>query len=98
MVTQIEWSDKSKSQAKNIISFLRENFTENAVENFKLNLERKLIFVAENPYTGRKVNDKKTIRFSNFGKYYRIYYRISGSKLFVSNIFDTRQDPSKRPY
>ncbi len=31
-------------------------------------------------------------------KHHQLYYRIDGKNLIISNIFDTRQDPQKRPF
>jgi plasmid stabilization system protein ParE len=98
MVTEINWSENATVQTKNIINFLRTHFSESTVEKFKENLEKKLLFVAANPFTGRKTKNKKTIRFSNFGKNYSVYYRINGSKMFISGVFDNRQNPIKRPF
>ena len=45
-----------------------------------------------------KLADTKSIRVLNFGKHYQLYYRIEGKSLYISNFFNTRQDPKKRPF
>ena len=98
MVNQIEWSDKSKAQVKLIITFLRTNFPEGIVEKFKLDIEGKIIYIVVNPTVGRKVAKTKIIQFVNFSKHYQLFYRVKGSTIYILAIFDTRQNPSKRPF
>lgn len=62
-------------------------------------LWEKLDFITKYPETGRKSAKDINIQFVNFSKNYRIYYRVDkDDTLRVLAIFDTRQDPSKRPY
>jgi plasmid stabilization system protein ParE len=98
VIKTIEWSDRSKFQTRATINFLRENFSETVVEKFKLAIEKKIIYIAEYPTVGRKVHKTKTVQFVNFGKHYQLFYSVKGSTLFISSIFDTRQNPSKRPF
>lgn len=98
MVTKIEWSKRFAEDAKNIIVFLRENASESTIDTFKIKLENKILKVAEYPETGRKAGRKKSVRYVKFLKHYHLFYRITGSILYISAIFDTRQNPLKRPF
>ncbi len=53
--------------------------------------------VAEHPTRGRKVPKSNTLQFINIDKHRQLFYRVYGSRLFVVDIFDTRQHPNKRP-
>lgn len=53
--------------------------------------------IAEHPSRGRKVPNSSTLQFINIDKYRQLFYRVHGSRLFVVDIFDTRQHPDKRP-
>jgi plasmid stabilization system protein ParE len=98
MVEKIEWSNKFVAQVKSIIMYLRENSTDDVVENFKQKLEKKIVQLAKYPTAHRQVANKKNIRFSNFMKKYQIFYTVRGNTFYIVSIFDTRQNPSKRPY
>jgi plasmid stabilization system protein ParE len=98
MVEKIEWSVRFVQQVKSIIIYLRENSTETTIEKFKIDLEQKVVKIASHPTAHRKVKNRKTIRFSNFSRHYQIFYTIKGKVLIITAIFDTRQNPTKRPY
>ena len=52
----------------------------------------------DQPLIGRRVLTKKTVRFILVDDKLRMYYRIHGTTIFITTFFDTRQNPSKRPY
>ena len=98
MVEKIEWSVRFVKQIKRIIIYLRENAPESAIDKFKLELEYKIVKIAKHPTAHRQALNRKTIRFSNFMRHYQIFYTVKGKILVITAIFDTRQNPTKRPY
>lgn len=40
----------------------------------------------------------KTVRFINLDKHRQMFYRVHGSTAFITDFFDVRQNPDKRPY
>jgi plasmid stabilization system protein ParE len=98
MVEKIEWSVSFARQIKDIIAYLRENSSDAVVNKFKVQLEQKIVKIAKNPTAHRKVTNRKTIRFSNLKPHFQIFYTVKGKILYITAIFDTRQNPNKRPY
>lgn len=47
---------------------------------------------------GRPTKKTKTVRQINIDKYRKMYYRIEGRTLIISDFFDVRQDPDKLRY
>jgi plasmid stabilization system protein ParE len=98
MVNKIEFSRHALSELSEIITYLQDNASEQASERFGNLVKKQLIQLRSNTMEGRPVPSLKTIRFVRIGKYHRMYYRKHGLTLHITHFFDTRQDPSKRPY
>jgi toxin ParE1/3/4 len=98
MAKRIEWSDKAIERLSQTIKYLKLEVSHTAAANFADLIDKRIEFIEKHPTSGRKVANRKTIRFILVGKHYRLYYRVHGSVLYITALFDTRQDPSKRPY
>jgi plasmid stabilization system protein ParE len=98
MVKRIEWSKKAMGELYNILGYLKQEVSVSASERFLDVIEENIEKIKNHPTRGRQVPNRKTIRFVLIGKKHRLYYRPHGSVLYITAIFDTRQDISKRPY
>ena len=78
-----------------IASYLEENFSKQAADNFVDTVSEKIDWVSKFPTVGRIAPKRKTVRFILAGKNRRLYYRIDGATIIISHIFDTRQHPDK---
>ena len=98
-MVKVIWTQTAQRVFDGIIEFLLEHGqSSSSAEKFFKDAYNQIIKVGNYPTRGRKVPNTKHIRFVNFGKHYQLFYRMDGRTLHVSNFFDTRQDPSKRPY
>ena len=98
MVNRVEFSNDYLSELNSIIRYLRSNASDQASEKFFDLIKKQVTQLESNRVEGRRVPTRKTIRFVLVGKYHRMYYRKHGLTLYITHIFDTRQDPEKRPY
>ena len=98
MVNRVEFSNDYLSELNSIIRYLRSNASDQASEKFFDLIKKQVTQLESNRVEGRRVPTRKTIRFVLVGKYHRMYYRKHGLTLYITHIFDTRQDPNKRPY
>ena len=98
MVNRVEFSDDYLSELNSIITYLRSNASDQAAEKLFDLIKKQVTQLESNRVEGRRVTTRKTIRFVLVGKYHRMYYRKHGLTLYITHIFDTRQDPKKRPY
>jgi len=94
MVKSIKWNKRALDTFYKTANYLEQNFSEKTANNFVNSILDKIEVVKKYPSIGRKAPKRKTIRFVLVGKYRRLYYRIEGSQLVISSIFDTRQHPS----
>lgn len=98
MVTKIIWTKAADKKFDATTTYLQDNGSLQAAQNFAKTVYEKIDLIVKHPTLGRKLADSKSMRVLNFGKYYQLYYRIEGKSLYISNFFNTRQDPKKRPF
>ena len=98
MVKRIVWTKTTDKKFDEIATYLYDNASLQVAHNFAKNVYEKIDLIAKYPTHGRKVATTQSIRVLNFGKHYQIFYRIDGKTLIISNFFDTRQNPAKRPF
>jgi plasmid stabilization system protein ParE len=98
MVTKIVWRKKALRQLNETAEFLQNEYSLQTANNFVGKIMKSIERVSKNPDSYRKAPRTKSVYFINFDKHKQMFYRIEGKTLFISAFFDTRQDPSKRPF
>ena len=99
MVKMIIWTQTAQRVFDSIIEYsLTHADSSEHAKKFFLEVYNQIDKITKHPTRGRKVIGTKSMRFINFGKHYEIFYRMEGKTLFISNFFDTRQHPIKRPF
>lgn len=98
MVEKIIWTRKAQKEFDAIITYFEREASEQAARNFYLSIKNKLNRLEKYPESGRIVEENQQRRVVNLDKYRQMFYRIKGKSLFITDFFDMRQDPQKRPY
>jgi plasmid stabilization system protein ParE len=80
-----------------IAEYLEAEFSYQTAENFVNQFYKTIDKIVAHPTRGRKVPKSKTLQFLNMDKNRQIFYRVHGSRVSIVDVFDTRQDPNKRP-
>ena len=94
----VEWLKKATTQLYEVAGYIQDEFGQRAAHKFIIKAFQRSEFVARHPEIGRRSRRYKTVRFVLLGKHHRMYYRVEGAKLFIAQLFDTRQDPKKDAY
>ena len=88
----------AKESLKDIHDYYKENSSIRIADKIKSGIAKKLKFIALHPLTGQ---EEETLRELNLGHRrmvegnYKIIYRIIDNVIYVTDIFDSRRDPSK---
>jgi plasmid stabilization system protein ParE len=98
MVKRVEWRKKALRRLGDILLYLKEERSHQAAVNLAETTQKKIKQLENQSLIGRKSTKGKTIRLINIDKHRQMFYSVNGSTLFIVDFFDTRQDPSKRPY
>ena len=98
MVKRVEWRLKALRHLGEILSYLKNEVSQQAASNLAETIQKKIKQLEKQPLIGRKSVKGKTIRLINIDKNRQMFYSVNGSSLFIVDFFDTRQDPNKRPF
>jgi plasmid stabilization system protein ParE len=98
MVTKIIWNKAASRTFDDITTYMVDNASLQSAQNFAIAVYGKIDYIVKYPFVGRKVEGTKSLKMLNLGKYHHIYFRVRGNTLYISDFFDTRQNPNKRPY
>jgi plasmid stabilization system protein ParE len=100
MELKIFWTDFSKKQLRKIFAFYHENVSLRIAQKLTIGIVKKTFILNTRPKVGQKeelLEDRKQeFRYLVF-KNYKIIYWINYQKnqVEISDIFDTRQNPTK---
>jgi plasmid stabilization system protein ParE len=98
MVTKIIWNKAASNTFDDITTYMVDNFSLQSAQNFAAAVYKKIDYIVKYPFVGRKVKGTKSLKMLNIGKHHHIYFRVHGNTLYISDFFDSRQSPDKRPY
>jgi plasmid stabilization system protein ParE len=98
MVKIVKWSQKADRELALMLGYLQNEVSEQSAENLINAVSKKIIQLKMYPEIGRMVLTTKTVRFVNIGKHKRMYYRLTGTTLYIAAFYDNRQNPDNRPY
>jgi len=88
----------ARNSLKAIHEHYRKEVSIRVADKIKLGISQKLRFLADNPHSGQI---EETLRDMGLGhrriveRNYKIIYRIIDDVIHVTDIFDSRRDPSK---
>lgn len=90
----VVWTDTAIKQRREILKYwtVRNKSTAYAEKLIELIKER-INLIIKNPNAGKPTNHLNT-REAAMGNF-SIYYKIIGSKVFITSFWDNRQDPEK---
>ncbi len=98
MAYTIEWTRDALGDMQNIIEYLTENWSYKIGEEFQQTVLTRLERLSEQPSIGVASTSGNNIRFIIVTKQNKLYYQVAGNTIFVLNVFDTRQHPSKNKF
>jgi plasmid stabilization system protein ParE len=98
MVKRLRWNKQAISKMDSIVDYLNDEVSFQAAMDFVRSVNALIEDIKKHPSRGRKVKNMKTMLFINLKKHHQLFYRLEGSTLVITAIFDTRQNPDKRPY
>lgn len=98
MVKSVKWNKRALKTMREIVTYLQINASDKVANDFIDAVYYQLERLKEQPYIGRPVVRTKTVRFIKIDKHRQMFYRPSGTTIYISDFFDTRQHPDKRPF
>lgn len=98
MAYKISWTDNALEDYQRVIEYLLKNWSLQVAFDFENTVNKKLATLLRQPFMGVPSQKSPDIRSILFTKHNRLFYRITKDTIELLNIFDTRQDPDKKPF
>lgn len=98
MVKEVIWNKEASQRFDKMIEYLESEGAIQAASNLISKIFDRIEVLKKYPEIGKPVSKKSSVRYARIDKHKIMFYRTQGKKLFISNFFDQRQDPNKKPY
>jgi plasmid stabilization system protein ParE len=95
---EVEWTDDFEKQFRKIIEYLKVEWSEQAALEFSETFLNLLELINTHPYISVESHKYKSVRRILVTKQNVLYYRVKGNTIYLLELFDTRQDPSKNKF
>lgn len=80
-----------------ILEYIEREFGAKARQSFRTRAQDFTRLLLEFPELGTLEIREKNLRGFQLTKQTRVFYRIKGDRIIILTLFDSRQDPSKKP-
>lgn len=100
MAVEVIWSSQAKEDFKTILSYLRDNWSDDIAIGFEETAYERIELLESVPEMGIASVSHPTVRRILLSRYNALYYQYSpnSSIVFLLSIFDTRANPTENPY
>lgn len=95
---RVQFTDQALERLEEMLSFLRLSMPEEAASQIGTRLLGKAESLKQYPYKGQKEEYLQSIGLGHrrlVVDHYKIIYRVTEASIYITDIFDTRQDPHK---
>jgi plasmid stabilization system protein ParE len=95
---KIDWSDDALTHLQELIDYLRDEAGELTVTKITSKITRRIDLLATQPEFGQReplLEGKRHEYRRLIEGRYKIIYRVEGDTVYISAIFDTRQNPDR---
>jgi len=87
-----------RSHIHRTYQYLLKNFSSRTAFLFLEKIEERVELISKHPSIGKQSAKKPDIRSIQLIPHNLIFYRIKGNRVEILCLFDTRQNPIKKPY
>ncbi|MBY0433029.1 MAG: type II toxin-antitoxin system RelE/ParE family toxin [Cyclobacteriaceae bacterium] len=98
MEKEIVVTKRFRNHTHRVYQYLVKNFSSKTAFLFLEKIEERIGLIAKYPSIGRQSNKKVDIKSIQLIPHNLIFYRVKKSRIEILCLFDTRQNPRKKPY
>jgi len=95
MVKRVIFSPKAIENTKQIIVYLKKEWSENSAKKFINVLREKVSYIKRFPNSYHELEGREKIKRCVITKQVTLYYRVAKNEIEVITLFDSRQNPDK---
>lgn len=97
MALTIRWSKEARTTYEDVLSYLKENWSDKEVKKFIKKTDSILLVISHQPYIFKSSEHKK-IRKALVTKQNSLFYIVRESEIYLITFWDNRMDPKKNKY
>jgi len=98
MAYEIIYKKRFTNKLTNLITYLENEWGNTVAKDFVLKVKAKVSTISQQPYVGKPSEKAEGVRGILLSKHNKLYYKISGKKVIILNLYDTRMHPKKNRY
>jgi plasmid stabilization system protein ParE len=98
MEKEVVITKRFRSHTYRTYQYLLKNFSSKTAFLFLGKIEERVELISKHPSIGKQSVKKADIRSIHLIPHNLIFYRIKGNRIEILCLFDTRQNPMKKPY
>lgn len=98
MAYEVIWTLHAQEDYRQIIFYLKKEWSETVALNFIKTTEERIERIAFFPLLGIASKKDKSIRSIVLTKHNKLYYQFIQSNVYILSLFDTRQNPDKNKF
>lgn len=87
----LHWTNESIKNLENILDYLKSNWSEREVANFKVKLSKQLDLICQFPFIFPKSEYQNRLRKAVLSKQTTIFYEVKENDIFLAYIFVNKQ-------
>ena len=95
MVKRLTFSPRAIENTKQIILYLKREWSDNSAKKFVNILREKISNIKEYPNSYNSLDGREDIRSCVITKQITLYYKVGKNKIDVVTLYDSRQNPDK---
>ena len=97
MAYQIIVKKRFVNKLNKLLNYLEGVWGFNVAVNFQIKVDKHLDLLIRHPFIGIATS-KANVRSLLITKHNRLVYKVSGNKIIILNMYDTRMNPKKNSY
>jgi len=97
MALAVKWSKEAKATYEDVLTYLKENWSDKEVIKFISKTESILLVISHQLYLF-KASRYKNLRKAVLGKQNSLFYAVHSNKILLIAFWDNRRDPKKNKY
>ena len=88
---KVFWTDEAINNLESILNYLKNNWTQREIDNFKKKLGNQIKLIENNPGIFPRSNYNSRLRKAVLSKQTTIFYEVSGHVIYLAYLFNNQQ-------
>lgn len=98
MAYEIVIKKRFTNKVQKVLVYLENEWSHKAAVDFLTKIDRRIDLLTKQPHIGAPSAKIKDVRGLLITRHNKMYYKISGNKVIILNMYDTRMNPKRNPY